>query len=83
MAKVLSEQELISLKEDMEGAKERLLKFKGQVELLKKQMKTTWKVDDLKQADKKILEFQKEYDDLTVKITKAAEKLYAEINEEE
>lgn len=82
---MLTEQELMSLKKDIEKTKTELSELKGENKALLKQLKDEHSCASVKEAEKKIQKLQDEIDELSLTIeekTKELEETYLQDDDE-
>lgn len=72
---MMTEQELLQLKEEITTAKEKFLQLQGQSKALLQQLKEDWGCKTVEQAEKKIKEFETEIKKLDEEIDEGISEL--------
>lgn len=78
----MTTEQLLSLKEDIDEAKDRNLQLQGQKEAIMQQLKEVWNCSTVKQAQKKLEELQNQIDSYSEKIEKGTEELEEKLHNE-
>ena len=73
----MTEKELLELKEEIEGAKEKSSELKGEKQSLMKRLKEEWDCKSVKDAEKLISEMEKEIETTSLEINNGLEELDA------
>lgn len=72
---MMTDKQLLSLKENIEEAKNTVNRLNGQLDMLEKELQTTWGCTTVEDAEKLLIKMQKDMDALDVKIAEGKEEL--------
>jgi len=77
---MITEQELLDLKQEINEAKDKSTKLQGRKDLLVEQLKEKYNVTTLKQAKEKLKKMEQSQETLNTQIEEATEKLEEKLN---